>query len=77
MTRVSRRTVADAIRLRIQDGEWGPGEQVPSTKEFAEQYRIGVRTASEALGILVEQGVLIPRNGVGRYVPSEQDTTDT
>lgn len=76
MTKVSRRAVADSIRADIKAGRWRPGEQVPSTREIASEYDIAVRTATEALGILVTEGWLTARNGVGRYVSESQGTSD-
>ncbi len=41
---------------------------MPSTNEFAAFYRINPATAGKAVNLLVEQGVLYKKRGIGMFV---------
>ncbi len=43
-------------------------EQVPSTNELAKLYTINPATAAKGVGLLVDEGVLYKRRGVGMFV---------
>jgi GntR family transcriptional regulator len=59
-----------AIEDRILSGEWLPGTQVPSEREFCEQYKISRITVRQALTALVMEGRLIRTQGRGTFVAS-------
>ena len=44
------------------------GEQVPSTNELARQYSINPATAAKGINLLVEEGVLYKKRGIGMFV---------
>lgn len=60
--------VADLIADAIVDGSLAEGERAPSTNELAEFHSINPATARKGLSILVEQGILEKRRGVGMFV---------
>ena len=60
--------VADLIADAIVDGSLPEGERAPSTNELAEFHSINPATARKGLSLLVDQGVLSKRRGVGMFV---------
>lgn len=55
--------IADALRVRLEAGEWLPGEQIPSTAELAAQYGTSRTTAARAVRALADEGrVTVVRN---------------
>jgi LacI family transcriptional regulator len=74
--------VRDAIRGVVDAGRFGPGEQIPSTKDLADQMGVSLVTAHRALQELVADGVLHRTQGKGtfvnpRYHDRKQTPTDT
>ncbi|MBP3543319.1 MAG: GntR family transcriptional regulator [Lachnospiraceae bacterium] len=43
-------------------------EKVPSTNELAKQYAINPATAAKGINILVDEGVLYKKRGIGMFV---------
>ncbi len=60
--------LAERIAGDILRGRYVAGDQVPSTNELAAHLRINPATAGKALGLLVDQGVLEKRRGIGMFV---------
>ena len=60
--------VANALRVRLDDGEWLPAEPIPSLAELAGQYGVSRGTARRAVGILVAEGRLTVAQGWGTFV---------
>ena len=60
--------LAESLVDDILRGRYAEGEQVPSTNELASYLRINPATAGKALGLLVDQGVLVKRRGIGMFV---------
>jgi LacI family transcriptional regulator len=58
----------DRIREAIDAGVFGPGEQMPSTKELSEQLEVSLVTAHRALQELVNAGILQRSQGKGTFV---------
>ena len=55
--------IADALRDRLDSGEWLPGEQLPSATELAAEYETSRTTAARAVRVLAEEGrVTVVRN---------------
>ena len=44
------------------------GERVPSTNELARLYSINPATAAKGINLLVEQGILYKKRGIGMFV---------
>lgn len=65
---LSYRQVADDLEARIKRGEYEPGTAIPSYRELAELYSVSVSTASRAVALLRDRGVVIGVPGRGVYV---------
>lgn len=48
-----------------------PGEQIPSTNEFATFFKINPATARQGINELVLEGILRKRRGVGMFVTDD------
>lgn len=62
--------IAQTIEDDILRGVYGQEEQVPSTNELARAYHINPATAAKGLNLLVDEGVLYKRRGLGMFVSS-------
>ncbi|MCS0637747.1 GntR family transcriptional regulator [Streptomyces sp. LP05-1] len=60
--------VAEALRARIEEGEWGIGDKLPSRAQLAAEYDIGQSVAQRAMELLIIEGLLEGRAGSGTYV---------
>lgn len=58
----------DKIAALIDSGEYLPGEMIPSEREMAKQYNTNRMTIKKAIGLLVEEGILISEPGRGTFV---------
>lgn len=58
----------EMILQRIANGEYLPGERIPSEREMAETYKINRMTVKNAVNSLVEEGVLYKVKNTGVYV---------
>jgi GntR family transcriptional regulator len=52
----------------IADGTLGEGDRVPSSNEFAAFYRINPATAAKGINVLIDEGLLEKRRGIGMFV---------
>jgi GntR family transcriptional regulator len=59
---------AAAIRARIEAGRWQFGEQLPSEPQLANELGISRGTLRESVGLLISDGLLDRRHGVGTFV---------
>nr|WP_204316647.1 GntR family transcriptional regulator [Bifidobacterium ramosum] len=62
------RQVADQLNEAIIAGTYREGDQVPSTTEISSAYRINPATVLKGMNLLVEQGLLDKRRGLGMFV---------
>jgi DNA-binding transcriptional regulator YhcF (GntR family) len=69
----SARIAAD-LRSRIATGEFGPGDRVPSTRELTRRWGVAMATATRALSLLQDEGVLRSVRGVGTVVAARPAT---
>ena len=60
--------IAERIENDIIAGELSEETQVPSTNQFASFYQINPATAAKGVNLLVDQGILYKRRGLGMYV---------
>ena len=65
--------LAWALRDRILQGEWTPGEVIPAESALAHNYGVALGTIRQALSLLVEDGVLQRRHGKGTFVTKGVD----
>jgi DNA-binding transcriptional regulator YhcF (GntR family) len=62
--------IAERIENDIIAGELPEESQVPSTNQFASFYQINPATAAKGVNLLVDQGILYKKRGLGMYVAS-------
>ena len=60
--------IAERLLEEIADGTLPDGERVPSTNELAAYYRINPATAAKGINILIDDGLLEKRRGIGMFV---------
>ena len=63
--------IAEIIENDILTGNLIEEEQAPSTNEFAKVYNINPATARKGLNILVDEGILYKKRGIGMFVTSD------
>lgn len=62
--------IADQLTNDIADGGLAEGDRVPSTNELAAFYRINPATAAKGINVLIDEGLLEKRRGIGMFVAS-------
>ena len=60
--------IAETIENDILSGTLPEESQVPSTNEFAAFHRINPATAGKGVGLLVDEGILYKKRGIGMFV---------
>lgn len=60
--------IAEKIENDIIEGGLPEETQVPSTNQFAAFYKINPATAGKGVNLLVDQGILYKKRGVGMFV---------
>jgi GntR family transcriptional regulator len=64
------------VRLKIEGGEWPPGERIPSENELTTKFGVSRETVRQALSELVREGLLERRQGFGTVVRDRRITQD-
>lgn len=67
--------IAELIENEIVDGTLVEEAQVPSTNEFAAFHRINPATAAKGVNLLVDEGILYKRRGIGMFVATGARST--
>ena len=57
----------------LDDGEWPPGEALPSEIALAQRYRVSQGTVRKALDLLAAQGIVVRRQGKGTFVATHTE----
>ena len=60
--------IASALRAAIQRGEYAPGTRLPGENDIMRDYEVARMTARQAVAVLVNEGLAVPRKGAGVYV---------
>ena len=60
--------IADTLRTQITSGVLAAGERLPSEKELAQKYGVGMPTLRRALDVLQAEGLVEKRHGLGNFV---------
>lgn len=63
--------VANALRQRIARGRWPAGARLPTLHALAEEFGVARLTARQAVQLLVDEGLLVARQGSGTYVTGQ------
>lgn len=69
--------LADALRTRIEAGEFPPGRKVPSQTQLEEESGLSRNTVKKALDVLKNEGLLITAPGRGLFVAGPDGTEST
>jgi GntR family transcriptional regulator len=64
-------SVANAVRVRLDNGEWLPGEALPSMMKLGAEYGVSSATAARAVKILVAEGRLTTVKSWGTFVSDQ------
>jgi GntR family transcriptional regulator len=62
--------IAEKIKDSILQNALEEEEQAPSTNQLAALYRINPATAGKGINLLVDEGILYKRRGIGMFVAS-------
>ncbi len=68
--------VFEELRLRIRQGNWLPGERIPSIAQLAKEFHAGSGSIREALRSLQSIGVVKIEHGSGVYVTGSRPSTE-
>lgn len=60
--------IAERIEDDIIEGGLSEETQVPSTNQFAAFYKINPATAAKGVNLLVDEGILYKKRGIGMFV---------
>lgn len=60
--------ITEAVRARITEGEFAPGEAIPSEVMLCAEYGVARNTLRRALDRLSEEGMIVVMPGRGRVV---------
>ncbi len=65
--------VAETLKGRIEAREYPPGDLLPSEKDLSAEFGVSNITIRRAMSLLVEQGLVVRRRGVGTRVLETDD----
>ncbi|WP_127581872.1 GntR family transcriptional regulator [Paenibacillus koleovorans] len=60
--------IAERIENDIIEGRLPEESQVPSTNQFAAYFQINPATAAKGVNLLVDQGIIYKKRGIGMFV---------
>ncbi|MDE2297079.1 MAG: GntR family transcriptional regulator, partial [Burkholderiales bacterium] len=61
------------ITRALQDGEWKPGDIIPSEAELASRFGVSQGTVRKAIDELAAENLLIRRQGRGTFVSTHHE----
>jgi GntR family transcriptional regulator len=60
------------VKRWILNGDFGPGEQIPSENDLVKQFHVSRLTIRQALSELSQEGFLFSKRGVGTFVTTNE-----
>lgn len=69
--------IASMLRSDIVSGKYPPGEQFPTVRQLAYDASVNPNTMQKALTFLEEDGLLISKGTIGRFVTSDTEILET
>lgn len=63
--------LASTLRSRIEAGQWGVGERLPSIDALGREFGVARATMRQAIEVLEREGLVRRRHGRGTFVESE------
>jgi GntR family transcriptional regulator len=67
------RQIAERLTRSLDDGEWKPGEAIPSELELAARFKVSQGTVRKAIDELAASNLLVRRQGKGTFVASHAE----
>ena len=68
--------LADELRAAIESGRYKEGDQLPSTRQLAEEHGISTGTVQRAMKVLRDQGLVGAHQGRGAFVLASNPPRD-
>ncbi len=66
----------EALKAEIQKGTWQEGQKIPSERELMESYNVSRATVNKSLNLLLLDGMITRKQGVGTFVSRTKYTQD-
>ncbi len=67
------RQIKDFLIRSLEEGEWGPGDAIPSEGELAVRFNVSQGTVRKAIDEMAAENMLIRRQGKGTFVATHDD----
>lgn len=67
------RQIKDFLIRSLEEGEWGPGDAIPSEGELAVRFNVSQGTVRKAIDELAAENMLVRRQGKGTFVATHSD----
>lgn len=67
------RQIKGLLTRSLQDGEWRPGEVIPSEVELAARFKVSQGTVRKAVDALADENLLVRRQGKGTFVATHAE----
>lgn len=67
------RQIKDFLIRSLEQGEWGPGDSIPSEGELAARFNVSQGTVRKAIDEMAAENLLVRRQGKGTFVATHSD----
>jgi GntR family transcriptional regulator len=67
------RQIKDFLIRSLEEGEWGPGDAIPSEGELAARFNVSQGTVRKAIDEMAAENLLVRRQGKGTFVATHDD----
>ena len=67
------RQIKDFLIRSLEEGEWGPGDAIPSEGELATRFNVSQGTVRKAIDEMAAENMLVRRQGKGTFVATHDD----
>src|SRR5574343_489942 len=67
------RQIKDFLIRSLEEGEWGPGDAIPSEGDLAMRFNVSQGTVRKAIDEMAAENMLVRRQGKGTFVATHSD----
>src|SRR5574343_201714 len=67
------RQIKDFLIRSLEQGEWGPGDAIPSEGDLASRFNVSQGTVRKAIDEMAAENLLVRRQGKGTFVATHSD----
>lgn len=67
------RQIKEFMIKSLEEGEWGPGDAIPSEAELAAHFNVSQGTVRKAIDEMAAENLLVRRQGKGTFVATHDD----